>query len=125
MVNANRKGREGENRLTTFLLMSGYEVELLRLQGINDPGDLWIPHLDTRIEMKNHANIQSALNEAIKDVEKLDARFPLSKNYAVVARVGKGVQDWYAVRRVGATWPPLEGSELMLYGESIDAARTP
>lgn len=125
MVNANRKGREGENRLTTFLLMSGYEVELLRLQGVNDPGDLWVPKLDTRIEMKNHTNIQSALNEAINDVKKLDERFPLSKNYAVVARAGKAVQDWYAVRRVGATWPPLIGSELALFGESIDVARAP
>lgn len=123
MVNANRKGRNGENRLMTFLLMGGYEVELLRLQGVNDPGDLWLPKVDSRIEMKNHTNIQSALNEAINDVKKLDERFPLSKNYAVVARPAQGVSDWYAVRRVGATWPPLPDSELMLYGESIDVAR--
>jgi hypothetical protein len=124
MVNVNRKGRDGENRLQTFLTMSGYEVELLRLQGINDPGDLWVPEVDTRIQMKNHANIQSALNEAIKNVTQLDERFPLSKNYAVAARVGKGVQDWYAVRRVGAVWPPKPDSEIFRYGATIDAART-
>lgn len=123
MVNANIKGREAENRLATWFTVNGYDVELLRLQGIHDPGDLWVPHENSRIELKNHANIQSAINEAIKDVRKLDERFPLSKNYAVVARPGKGPADWYCIRRLGAVFPPKDGSDGAQYGDPIDLAR--
>lgn len=107
MVNSNRKGRSAENRLRDWLHVHGYEVELLRLQGTHDPGDLWLPHLDTRIEVKNHVNVLSAINEAVHDVDKLDERFPLSNNYAVVARPGQPPANWYVVRRVGSMWPSL------------------
>lgn len=89
----------------------GYEVELLRLQGVNDPGDLWLPHLDTRIEVKNHVNVLSAINQAIHDVDALDERFPLSRNFAVVARPGKPPADWYVVRRVASQWPPHDRTD--------------
>lgn len=108
MVNANVKGREAENRLSTWFTVHGYPNELLRLQGLNDPGDLWLPYEDTRIEVKNHRNVLSAINEAIHDVDKLDERFPLSQNFAVVARPGKSCEDWYVVRRVGSQWLPRE-----------------
>jgi len=106
MVNSNRKGREAENRLSTWFTVHGYPNELLRLQGLNDPGDLWLPYEDSRIELKNHANVLSAINEAIHDVDKLDARFPLSKNFAVVARPGQPPGKWYVVRTVDQMWPP-------------------
>lgn len=110
MVNSNVKGREAENRLYTFFTLRGYECELLRLQGLNDPGDLWVPSEDSRIEIKNHKNVLSAINEAIHDVELLDARFPLSKNYAVVTRPGQPPENWYVVRRCGSQWPVKPGS---------------
>lgn len=123
MVNANTKGREAENRLATYLHVNGYEAELLRLGGVNDPGDLWVPVVNTRIEVKNHTNTQSAINEAGKDVRLLDERYPLSRNIAVVVRTGRGVEDWYAIRRVGAVFPPLQGSQAYMFGSSIDLAR--
>lgn len=123
MVNANVKGRYAENRLSTFLTVNGYENELLRLQGVNDPGDLWVPDVNTRIEVKDHKSVQEAINAAIKDVRLLDERFPLSRNMAVVVRTGRGVEDWYCVRRVGAVFPPRQGSEAYMFGSSIDLAR--
>lgn len=121
MVNSNRKGREGENRLMTFFTVRGYEAELLRLQGINDPGDLWIPELDTRVQMKNHANMLSALAEGMRNVEKLDERFPLSQNFVVVARPGRSPADWYAVRRAGAVWPAKADSEYARFHDAPSA----
>jgi hypothetical protein len=109
MVNANRKGREAENRLSTWFRVHGYPNELIRLQGANEAGDLWLPYEDSRIEIKNHAAVLSAINEAIHDVDLLDQRFPMSKNFAVVARPGMSCQDWYVVRRVGAQWPSRIG----------------
>lgn len=123
MTNANRKGRDAENRLRDWFSVNGYDVELLRLQGVHDPGDLWLPHENARIEVKNHRQVLTAINEAIHDVEKLDVRFPLSKNFAVVARPGQSPGDWYVVRRVGATWPPQVGSPAYMFGESDDVAR--
>ncbi len=117
MVNSNVKGREAENRLATFFTVRGYECELLRLQGLNDPGDLWVPELDSRLEIKNHKNVLTAINEAIHDVELLDIRFPLSKNYAVVARPGKPPADWYVVRRVGSQWPAKVGSPAYMFAD--------
>jgi|SRR5215510_11538707 len=117
MVNSYVKGREAENRLQTFFTMRGYEAELLRLQGLNDPGDLWVPELDTRIQLKNHKNVLSAINEAIHGVADLDLRFPLSRNFAVVARPGKPPEDWYVVRAVGAQWPAKPGSPAFMFSE--------
>lgn len=107
MVNANRKGREAENRLATWFTVHGYPNELIRLQGVNDAGDMWLPYIDTRVEVKNHVAVLSAINEAIKDVYRLDERFPLSKNRAVVARPGQPVNKWYVVTTVEKMWPPL------------------
>lgn len=117
MVNSHRKGREAENRLRDYFTVSGYDVEILRLQGLNDPGDLWLPFEDSRIEVKDHTRILDAINEAIHDVDKLDTRFPLSKNFAVVKRPGKPPADWYVVRRVGSTWPAKVGSPAYMFGE--------
>jgi hypothetical protein len=105
MPNPNTKGRRAENALSTWFTVHGYPNELIRLQGVNDAGDLWLPYEDSRVEVKNHALVLSAINEAINDVAKLDQRFPLSKNYAVVARPGKSCIDWYVVRSVGSQWP--------------------
>lgn len=107
MVNANKKGREAENRASTWFTVHGYPNELIRLQGVNDAGDMWLPYIDTRVEIKNHVAVLSAINEAIKDVYRLDERFPLSKNRAVVARPGQPVNKWYVVTTVEREWPPL------------------
>jgi hypothetical protein len=107
MVNANKKGREAENRLATWFTVHGYPNELIRLQGVNDAGDMWLPYIDTRVEVKNHVAVLSAINEAIKDVYRLDERFPLSHNRAVVARPGQPVNKWYVVTTVEKMWPPL------------------
>jgi hypothetical protein len=105
MPNPNVKGREAENRLSTWFTVHGYPNELIRLQGTNDAGDLWLPYEDSRVEVKNHRLVLQAINEAIHDVARLDERFPLSKNFAVVARPGKSPIDWYVVRTVGSQWP--------------------
>lgn len=120
MVNTHRKGRLSENRLRDYFAVNGYEVELLRLQGAADPGDLWLPYEDTRIEIKDHARMIDAINQAIHDVDKLDERFPLSKNYAVVKRPGKPPADWYAIRRVGAVWPAKQGSPAYMFGQPAE-----
>ena len=105
MVNANRKGREAENRVSTWFTVHGYSNELIRLQGVNDAGDMWLPYEDTRVEIKNQRNIVSALNEAVHDLDLLDERFPLSQNWGIVARPGQPVNKWYVVRTVEQMWP--------------------
>jgi hypothetical protein len=98
MVNANVKGARAENAVVDYLHVCGHEAERLRLAGTYDRGDLWVPSLNHRLEVKNHANILNALSEGTKDVEKLVALFPDATNAAVIARPGKGVRDWYYVR---------------------------
>jgi hypothetical protein len=104
MVNANKKGREAENRTATFLRVRGWDCELVRLAGLEDRGDIWVPPAHTeiakRLEVKNHASIVTALNEAMKDVVKLNALFPHEECWGVVARPGKSVAEWYAVRQM-------------------------
>lgn len=103
-LNSNKKGREAENRVATFLRVRGWECELVRLAGTIDRGDIWTPpqHLETahRLEVKNHANIVTALNEACRDVVKLNVLFPHETCLGVVARPGKSVSEWYAVRQM-------------------------
>jgi hypothetical protein len=105
MTNPNDKGRRAENTLSTWFTVHGYPNELIRLQGSNDAGDLWLPYEESRVEVKNHRLVLNAINEGIHDVLRLDEMFPASKNYAVVARPGKSAIDWYVVRTVGSTWP--------------------
>lgn len=105
MVNANRKGREAENRLRTYYNVHGYDAELLRLAGTEDRGDLWLPETNHRIEVKNHRNVLNGMNEAVKDVDKLVERFPLNFNVGVVARPGQPTAEWYVVSRVRHVWP--------------------
>ena len=125
MVNANTKGREAENRASTWFKVHGYPNELIRLQGVNDAGDMWLPYIDTRVEIKNHAAVLSAINEAIKDVYRLDERFPLSKNRAVVARPGQPVNKWYVVTTVEKMWPPLPESGGWVLGDDGWEHRAP
>jgi hypothetical protein len=104
MVNANKKGREAENRVATFLRIRGWDAELVRLAGTLDRGDLWVPpqydEISKRLEVKNHASIVNALNEATRDVAKLAQLFPNEQCWGVVARPGKAVGEWYAVRQM-------------------------
>ena len=109
MVHAHKKGREYENRLATYMRVNGYEAELLRLAGEKDRGDLWIPHQHQRIELKAHDNITSGLNEAMKDIVKLNALFPNDENWGVVRRPGQPTGKWYAVRVVEDVWPDVSG----------------
>lgn len=108
MVNAHRKGREYENRLATFLRVNGYEAELLRLAGEVDRGDLWVPSQNQRIEVKAHSKVLNGINEAMKDVQKLNAAFPTDTNWGVIWRPGKPTGEWYAVRQVKDVWPDLD-----------------
>jgi hypothetical protein len=105
MVNANRKGREAENRLSTWFAVHGYPNELVRLAGINDRGDLWLPYEHDRISVKNHANMLAAMSEAIRDLEGLSVRCPDDRCHAVIARPGLPANKWYVVRTVERAWP--------------------
>ncbi len=125
MVNANRKGRDAENRLATFLRVRGWKTELPRLAGTDDRGDLWLPPLvrfiepekrrgdgmhevpGQRVEVKAHDNIVSGLNEAMKDVDKLRKLFPDDDCWGVIRRPGQPTGEWYAVKRVKDVWPDL------------------
>jgi hypothetical protein len=106
MVNANRKGRDAENRLSTWFSVHGYPNELVRLAGINDRGDLWLPYEHERLSIKNHANMLSGIAEAIRDLDGLRERCTGDQCYAVVARPGQPPGKWYVVETVENAWPP-------------------
>lgn len=105
MVNANTKGRNAENRLSTWFTVHGYPNELIRLQGINNAGDLWLPYEHARVEIKNHANILNAINEATHEIDRLRTVFPDDACWAVTARAGLPPERWYATRLVEHVWP--------------------
>jgi hypothetical protein len=111
MVNSNRKGREAENRLSTWFTVHGYPNELIRLQGINDAGDLWLPYQYARLSIKNHAMMLSAMAEAVRELPELELRFPRDKCHAVIARPGQPANKWYVVRTVEQMWPPREDDD--------------
>jgi hypothetical protein len=107
MVNANKKGREAENRLSTWFSVHGYPNELVRLAGINDRGDLWLPYTNDRIQVKNHAAMLSALADGVRDLPGLEERCPDDRCHVVIARPGQPANKWYVVRTVEQMWPPV------------------
>lgn len=106
MVNAHKKGREAENRASTWFTVHGYPNELVRLQGINDAGDIWLPYEHSRLQVKNHVALLSAIADGVRYLDDLKGRHPRDECLVVAARPGMPVNKWYVVQTVEQRWPP-------------------
>lgn len=102
MVNAHHKGARAENDVITYLRLLNYEGERLRLAGVHDRGDIWIPSERMRLEIKNHLlkNLPGTMAELTVDLEKLRKLFPNDLNLGVIARPAKPVGEWWVVRQM-------------------------
>ena len=105
MVNANDKGNRGENAVCTYLNVLGLSAERLRLAGVQDKGDIWVPSFGVphRLQVKNVAmkNLQPTMSEVVRYLDELSSRFPTDVCAGVIAREAKSVKDWYYVRTMG------------------------
>src|SRR6188474_1080342 len=97
MVNAHTKGNAAENRFSTWLKVHGHENERLRLAGINDRGDIWVPAMRERLQVKNQANMLTAISQATlfcaqRHLVEGDQRW-----LGIIARPGMPPGRWYVV----------------------------
>lgn len=97
---ASVKGHRGERDVVTYLHVCGHPAERLRLSGVVNRGDLWVPSMNHRLEVKNYADTYTAISMGALQADKLQRLCPDETVAAIVARRGKGVGDWYYVRLV-------------------------
>ena len=105
---SNRRGTDAEVKLLAWLHQNGHRARRNPPAGSKDVGDLKVFRTidDGRashicVEVKNHANLATAINDGLAELDAEMANAGTDHGVLVVKRRGKGDPgDWLAIRKV-------------------------